>query len=568
MQECRLERQSSCVWPPEDSSSEGLAIPPREVFSTAIIEADLKPSRTALFAVLALLGVVLVPPAPAVAMTLCDSLNAGRYDVIYVCPAAWRTQVARLAIHHTSSFFGGYSSIIAPTETVTTCFGAGRVGLRNLIDNALSSWTAPPKHVVLVGAFDSFDTTVAIIPTWFIRDPSIGFWTDAKRVISTDDPYVFEPGSSDSVPVVSLGRIPVWEAQGLRNYIDKAIDYDSQGPSAWKSRSLHLIDDGDFDGNAGYLIRQRADSLANDVIAQREAYFTRSLLYYSGAPQNYLLPPIQAWNAGLGFVLGYGARGDWYRVSYLDNGTNPTGSPIAYNYATTPRTFIDSLHVNHSYPVVLSMTCGGGYVRRWADYADYTLTAGSCIDQYLLATPNKGAVSVCGPSRAIRETAAYGYARQWLLAAFWPDNQPIKEPGRIAMLAKQRAMATLGAYKHEILSIHCLGDPAIQMPVDFTPTVGAGPQEPVASPRDLRVRAEANPSPAVQFLVDVPRAGSYQFELLDVSGRSLKSESQAFATAQRGVAVRMPSSTLPSGVYFLIVRGNGQIATGRIVLIR
>jgi hypothetical protein len=92
---------------------------------------------------------------PAGASPLCDSLNVGRFDIVYVCPAAWRGQVARLAIHRAGPSGGGYTSIVAPAESIAACYGGGRGGIRAMMHSVLSNWGSPPRHLVLVGGFRS-----------------------------------------------------------------------------------------------------------------------------------------------------------------------------------------------------------------------------------------------------------------------------------------------------------------------------------------------------------------------------------------------------------------------------
>lgn len=376
------------------------------------------PMKTPLLAAALAITQLIAGSTQLSATPLCDSLATGGYDIVYICPSAWRAEVQRLGLHRAQGSFGGYSSIIAPTETLATCFGPGRSGVRAMLHQALQSWSTPPKHVVLVGAYGEFDTTVNIIPAWYIQDPTIGFWPEANYQVATDDFYVVAPGSSNYVPVASIGRIPVWELEGLHNYIDKLISYEQQDLTSWKVSSLHIIDDRDLDGNSGYLARQRADSLAETVIAGRESYFTRSFLYASSSPPIQNLPILQAWNAGIGFVLGYGTGGDQLRIAQL----------TANWQCVSPTAGTDSLLANNKTPVVLAMTCGGGYASQGYRLPNNQTTCCS-LHQYLLGSVNKGAVSITGPTRAIRETAAYAIAREWLRTHFGAGPAIYGEPG-------------------------------------------------------------------------------------------------------------------------------------------
>lgn len=242
-------------------------------------------------------------PSSLRAATLCDSLAAGRYDIVYVCPAAWHPEVARLAIHRAQPAVGGYTSIIATLEGIAPCYGTGRVGIRNLLHHTIASWSAPPKHVVLVGAYRSSDTTTYVIPTWFIHDPGVGFWTS---YVPTDDPYVFVPNSADSIPGASIGRIPVWNLSDLTSYINKVIAYENAGVPPWKTTALHVIEDRDYDGNNGFLARDHSDSLFNYFSPREQFNFTTSRVYGTQINNVWtnqaIIPP---WNAGLGYAFFY-----------------------------------------------------------------------------------------------------------------------------------------------------------------------------------------------------------------------------------------------------------------------
>lgn len=520
---------------------------------------------TIVLGLLALLA--LIPWRGLEASPLCDSLSNGRFDIVYVCPAAWRSQVARLAIHRANPVHGAYSSIIAPTETLTTCYGAGRAGIRAMVHQALAHWSSPPAHVVLVGAFGDQDTTTFVIPSWFIVDPPISFWTDPPNnflgLVPTDDPYVFSPGATDSIPAVSIGRIPVWNLSDLSTYISKLISYETAGLPSWQTTALRVVEDRDLEGNSGALARAHADSLGPYFGPKAQANFYTSSLY--GTQVNTSIDNngiIQAWNAGVGYALFYGTAGFWQQFAFFFQNDAACISPRIDNCTTSPCTLGDSLSQNNKTPVVLAMTCANGLSGMLPGQPSTCSTLG----QYLLATPNKGAVSVTGPSRAMHEIPGYAVAREWYKAAFGLDTTAaFAEPGRVLRQVKQAVMSTMPTYHSEILGTFALGDPAVRFYVGGSPVIEVGQAPP---PKEFRARALGSPARELAFALDMPRAGIYELRLFDLQGRLVDSRHYVAGRPTQDLHVTFDSAEAPTGIYFLLAQGAGLIASAKLVLIR
>lgn len=506
----------------------------------------------------------LLPALPVGATPLCDSLTAGRYDIIYVCPAAWRTQVARLAIRRSQPAGGGYSSIIAPVETLTTCFAPGRAGIRAMLHQALAGWSGPPKHVVLVGAYRSSDTTTYIIPTWFINDPPVGFWTS---YVPTDDPYVFVPNSTDSLPGASIGRIPVWNLSDLTSYINKVIAYENAGLPSWKTTALHVTEDRDYDGNNGFLARDHSDSLFNYFSPREQFNFTTSRVYGTQINNVWtnqaIIPP---WNGGLGYAFFYGTTGSNSLFAFFSHNQGPScQSPIIFGCPSNPCTYGDSLAPNNKTPLVFAMTCGNGY----SGMSPGQPTTCGTFAQYLLATPGKGAVVVVGPTRALHETPGYAVSRKWCLAMF-QTGQPstYSEPGTAMKQAKQQLMPTMPAYHTEIMQMAVLGDPALQFFVGSDVVIGVGGTEENPPVRVFMARPVSVPAPDLTFSVDFPRGGTYELRLFDVQGRQVAEHRCSIAAPERGRLIHFDLPEAEAGVYFLLGYGESLVLSAKTVLLR
>lgn len=492
------------------------------------------------------------------ASPLCDSLTAGRYDVLYICPAAWRTQVARLAIYRRGPTAGDYTSIIAPAESIATCYGSGRAGIRAMLHSVLSTWNPLPRHVVLVGGFSNsdtystLDTAVYIIPTWFRPDPAIGFWTP---FVPTDDPYVYAPASTDSIPVVPIGRIPAWSASDLGIYIDKVVAYESAGTPVWKKTALHVIEDRDLDGNDGSLARRHADSLATHF-GQREANnFTRSHLYGTDASPDANAPVIAAWNAGVGYALFYGTGGSPNILGFFRGNGGNCGSPHNDAY--------DSLLQNGRMAVIFGLTCGAAYPSGAIDQPSRCQT----LTQYLLFAPSAGAVSITGPTRALHEIPGYALAKAWYQTVFGSGQLGFyREPGPALQSAKQLLIPGLPAYRTEVMGFMVLGDPALQFYVGGEQVVSVG-DEPGRLPNTLSVRQIRFAATAVQLSMDAPRAGSYDFVLYDVQGRQITRGSVVVDVPGFDKRFTITLRESRAGVYFLRGQGAGLVSTTKLVIL-
>jgi hypothetical protein len=403
---------------------------------------------------------------------------------------------------------------------------------------------------VLVGKFDEFDTTLSVIPTYEIPDSAVGwYWS---RSVPTDDPYVFQPGTLDSVPRISIGRIPFNSLSQVSQYVDKVIDYEQQGQASWKWNALHAIEDHNLEGAFGSSVATHLDSLVT-IYGARESNFNVSTKLGTSYYANYNLlshETVALWNAGLGFVMVHGTAGnEWNWGPILSRGGRLEGPGPSES---------DSLFPNHKYPVALVLTCGG------------TAMAGqnpSGLVLSLLGTAAKGAVSVTGPSRGVRESAGYFIGREWFRAVFTQGGPAFIEPGRVLQQAKAWLMGRLPGYQHEFLSFVELGDPSLQMPVNNV-VVGVRPPGDLDASPPLQFQAVGSPGRAVQFAIRARTRGAYLLNLYDVRGRRVWHRSIVEEEPNAWVMVRGDLGVLASGLYFGRLEGQGQRVTSRFVVVR
>jgi len=84
-----------------------------------------------------LIGSLMLMVPTRLGASLCTDLDNGPYQIIYICSASQIQEVERLALHRSNPSYGGYTSVVAPTESLTTCFGPGSAGIRELVVHAL-----------------------------------------------------------------------------------------------------------------------------------------------------------------------------------------------------------------------------------------------------------------------------------------------------------------------------------------------------------------------------------------------------------------------------------------------
>ena len=512
----------------------------------------------------------LAPISPARA-DICQTLAAGRADIIYICPDFFDTALARLATHRANSQYGGYSSIIVSRSTLHNCFGGTNVRqqIRALIHQALTSWSSPPIHVVLVGGYSNSDTSTYVLPTWFTADP-IAVYPNDKGLVASDDPYVAAPWSTNGIPIVSIGRIPVTEGiatadpSRLNDYIDKVIAYETGGLPAWKGYALRVIDDRDLDGNSGARALTHADSLYFAGPRSQQAFSVSSLYGSQTNTAIRNLSVIGAWNGGLGYVLFYGTSGDFRQLSFFTN-DQPCGSPFVEDCTVSPCVRGDTLRSTDRTPVVVALTCEGGKAGMW-DASSEPIPEGPAIcntlPQYLIMTPHKGAVSLTGPGRAMHDLPGFALGREWYKAAFALDAPTYAEPGLLLKKAKQQSMPLFPSYRTEFAQVMVLGDPAIRFFAGTPALTAVGEYVPTS----LAIRLLRTPTHELALSVDLPEPGSYRIRVYDVQGRLLLKSEYAATNASRNTALSIASSQLKSGIYFAVIDRGSMVASTRAVL--
>lgn len=146
---------------------------------------------------------------------------------------------------------GSYNAILADVNDVYNEFGYGynfsTLGMKNMLKYAAKSpnWTFPPKHAFIVGkgiGYSFYSTyNAAPFSTYpFYAIPSYG--EPCSDLLFTDFDMNYRPQ-------LSIGRLPVMEANEIRDYLQKIKDHEEQVADMsnqvsdsilWKKRILHL----------------------------------------------------------------------------------------------------------------------------------------------------------------------------------------------------------------------------------------------------------------------------------------------------------------------------------------
>src|SRR5512135_144761 len=200
-------------------------------------------------------------PKSVTTYTAPDLLSASNgADYIIIAPTAFLTASQTLANYRAAQ---GMRVKIIDVADLYNIFNDGiynPIAIKNFLAYAYSHWQPPaPAYAVLIGdGHWNFknnglygDPTIYMPPFLAFVDPWQG------EVDSTNLLAAFV--GSDTLPDISIGRVPVNNIAELNTVISKTISYEQAGPQSYQTRSLFAADNWDLGGNFG--------ELSDDLIA-------------------------------------------------------------------------------------------------------------------------------------------------------------------------------------------------------------------------------------------------------------------------------------------------------------
>jgi hypothetical protein len=148
---------------------------------------------------------------------------------------------------------GGFKSIIVSADDVYNEFGYGysfsTLGIKNFLHfaHANAQWQDKPKHVYLIGKGIDYGDYVSVMtanqsaPGTYPFYPIPSFGQPCSDLLFTDF-------GKNSIPQISLGRLPAFNETDIKVYLEKVKDHEATlrnttqttAEKAWQKRILHI----------------------------------------------------------------------------------------------------------------------------------------------------------------------------------------------------------------------------------------------------------------------------------------------------------------------------------------
>ena len=338
-----------------------------------------------------------------------DSANA-----LYITPTGFESEVARLAEHRSSEAGGGYQTRVVDIQDIYDAWSYGHTdpeSIRSFLRFAVASWNPSPVSVTFVGDttldpknFLGKNNTNYIPPYLRDIDPWIG-QTACERCYSQlhgDDPLETDE-DPDFLTDIQLGRLPAKSMSDAKAMINKIIDYETatDANGKWRGISLFLADNYVERVTNGRPVTDSAGDFArfsDDIVRLQGSGITTTRIYYDPFPEVADPNGVETWretsaedartdtiaamNAGAGLVS-YNGHSNHWQWATTDLGV---AEPRLLNIAD-----VSQINNKDKYFISLSMTC---YTSQFQKPA----SAGTTLDERIIARPNGGAVATWGSS--------------------------------------------------------------------------------------------------------------------------------------------------------------------------
>ncbi|RPI02961.1 MAG: hypothetical protein EHM72_02795 [Calditrichaeota bacterium] len=325
----------------------------------------------------------------------------------------------------------GFSVFIADVEEIYNVFNDGipdPLAVKAFLRFAFKAGNPQPRFVLLFGdgSWDAKKNMPSAINTNFV--PVLG------NPVS-DALFVCFGDSTDILPDMSIGRIPVKNDVEADASVAKIIEYEQEPSSAWKKNFLFIS--GGADQAEQQQFKSQSTSLANDFIVTPPT-FGRFLSINKTQEQqvdfrSLILETIDAGALWINFI-GHAASRTW---------------ELMFN---TPD--INDLNNKGKYPFISSMTCHTG---RFAEPTQESFS------EHFLLLPDKGAIGFWGTSGWGYSYEDYQYLRE-MFPTVTVDT--VRFLGDIVTQTKIKLWTAHGQgeqYTNLILQYNLLGDPGVQL---------------------------------------------------------------------------------------------------------
>jgi hypothetical protein len=352
-----------------------------------------------------------------------------------IAPEAWRDSIARLVEYRQSQ---GLSSRFASLESIFAEHAGGDRDPRAVRAFLRERWqhdTQKPRYIVIAGGghidhHDRMSFGSPIVPPLLVGT--------ADGIFASDTGW--GDVDADSVPEISIGRLPVHDAAELEAVLDKIVGYDEQPPQP--GGALLLSDNRDRAGDFAEQTRR-----IDDLIEVGATIADLSLEHVSVEDARMELADHWAAHPSLVNYVGHGGLD-----RFADEGLLRTED-------------VETLPASERPPFVSALTC-------WINRFEVPGLTG--LGQALALAENGGAVAVWGSGATSTDAQAHLLNRFFLEASAAPGTR-IGD----AILEAQRRFAEVVPDGGMPATYHLLGDPATKLSLPIVePPSTAGPESP------------------------------------------------------------------------------------------
>ena len=397
---------------------------------------DAAASPDSRFAVLA--GGAALSPL-AMAMDVPSDLHGGGAgaDYLILTVPAFDAAALRLAALRASQ---GMRTAIVHTEDVYDEFNYGipdPQAVRDFLAYAYANWTAPAlSYVLLLGdSHPDYDDYLNSgkpihVPSMLIGSPEMG-------ATPSDIPYSQIVGN-DPLPDLYLGRVPAESLDYAQAQVDKILDYESRAAEPWNKNATFVAD------NNYPAFETTSESLA--ALVPHDFTIARMYLGFNDPAviRDGLLGLFDAGQLLVTYV-GHGNVEGWAGESIFT-------SDDAYRIRNGARM-----------PFVMSYSCLNGYF-------PIIEPRKALAEAFLVPPDGDGAIATLAPSGFTLRYDNDLFAGR-VFNSLFPGR--IKELGPAINAAKIYAYSNLGVGREIIDLYHLLGDPAVDLKIQYPPVTNA-----------------------------------------------------------------------------------------------
>ena len=234
------------------------------------------------------------------------------------------------------------------------------------------------RNVVIVGdSSDAWQNPKTLVPTDYVL-AKVNVKFGSEPIIATDNPYA--DLDNDGIPELTIGRIPVDDAQQLKTFIQRIIEYEQMKPGQWQ-RKLNLVAGlGGFGGLVDKIIENTTKQILTELVP---AGFPTTMTYasrtspYCPDPNRFSDTAIERFNEGCMFWV-YMGHGHRYQ---LDNFRLPDRK-----LKILDTSMVSKLNCRNGSPIAVCLSC----------YTGAHDSHGDCLAETMLRQRGGPISVVCG----------------------------------------------------------------------------------------------------------------------------------------------------------------------------